>query len=90
MKKKISYDEYKAMFPERAKKEKAIDGLIKDGLWKSWDCVWAPGATNDELEIILKMATNLKRYMDIVGKKSQEAFDEDEEGDTTIVIDVKE
>lgn len=90
MKKKISYEEYKAMFPERAKIEAEIDRTIKNDLWLAWDSIWAPGATNDELKVILKMAENMKLYMTIIGKKTQEAFDEDEEGDAVVVIDVKE
>lgn len=90
MKKKISYEEYVVMFPERAKIENQITKLMDYDLKNRWDSIWWPGTTNEELRTILRMAEDLRDYMDSIREKSQEAFDEDEEGDAAVIIDVKE
>ncbi|MBR2256314.1 MAG: hypothetical protein IJ899_03030 [Blautia sp.] len=90
MKKKISYEAYQEMFPERVKIEDQVTHLLEKDLRNRWDSIWWPGTTNEELRTIIRMAEDLRDYMDSIREKSQEAFDEDEEGDAIVVIDVKE
>lgn len=90
MKKKISYEAYKEMFPERVKIENQVTHLIEKDLKNRWDSIWWPGMTNDELRTILRMAEDLRDYMDSIREKSQEAFDEDEEGYAIVIIGIKE